>query len=93
MAFNAYGFKTITHTGSVDGSAGSNRALHAYVTNDDQAGVETANYFDAVIKRLKVGDVIMVSWDMDGTPGGAFYAVSSVTTHVAITMFTATADA
>jgi hypothetical protein len=93
MAFNAYGFKTLTHIGSVDGSAGSNRALHAYVSNDDQAAIETANYFDTIISRLHVGDIILVSWDMDSTPGGAMYVVSSTTTHVAVTMSTATADA
>lgn len=94
MAFNTYGFKTISHIGSIDGSAGSNRALHAYVANDDQAAVETANYFDSVIKRLHVGDVIMVSWDMDGTPGGGMYVVSSLaSSHVTVTLFTATADA
>jgi hypothetical protein len=93
MAFNKYGFITLSHIGSVDGSAGSNRAKHAYVTNDDQAAVETANYFDDIIGRLHVGDQIDVSWDMDGTPGGGMYIVSSVTTHVSITLATATADA
>lgn len=92
MSFNAKGFKTISHIGSVDGSAGSNRSLHAYVTNDDAAGVETSGYFNELVSRLKVGDIIMVSLDMDGTPGGRNYVVSSNNgTAVGITAFAATA--
>lgn len=94
MSFNAKGFKTVTHIGSVDGSAGSNRSLHAYVTNDDKAGVETGNYFDPVIARLHVGDIIMVSLDMDGTPGGCNYVVSAIADgHVTVTLFKATSAA
>ncbi|CAN7376314.1 hypothetical protein LJR231_002263 [Phyllobacterium sp. LjRoot231] len=68
MAYNAYGFKTISHIGSVDGSAGANRSLHAYVTNDDTAAVITAGYFNSLAGRLKTGDIIMCSLDLDGTP-------------------------
>lgn len=92
MAFNAYGFKTVTHIGSVDGSAGSNRALHAYVTNDDKAAIETAGYFNSLSDRLKVGDIILASADMDGTPALYGYVVSSNAAGVVgITLGTATA--
>ena len=77
MAFSAYGFKTITHIGSVAGVAGTNRSLHAYVTNDDAAAVETGGYFNSLSKRLQVGDIILVSLDMDGTPALRSYVVSS----------------
>lgn len=92
MAFSTFGFKTITHIGSAAGAAGSNRSLHAYVTNDDAAAVETTSYFDGIAERLKVGDIIMVSLDMDGTPAGRNYVVSGITDGVVgITPFEATA--
>lgn len=92
MAFSKFGFKTITHIGSAAGAAGTNRSLHAYVTNDDAAAVETSNYFNGISERVKVGDIIMVSLDMDGTPAGRNYVVSSNTAGVvAITPFEATA--
>lgn len=70
MAFNALGFKTLTHVGTVDGSAGTMRNHHGYVTNDDQAAVETSGYFNSIWARLKVGDWIFLSLDLDGTPVG-----------------------
>lgn len=75
MPFNAYGFKTITHIGSVAGEAGSNRALHAYVGNDDRAAIETANFFNDVASRVKTGDLLMVSLDLDGSPSPANYTI------------------
>lgn len=62
MAYTASGFKTITHIGSIDGAAGANRAIHAYVTVDDAATVETADYFLPIYARLKVGDQSMCLW-------------------------------
>lgn len=67
MAFTAIGFKTLYHTSSVDGTAGTMNAHHSYVTNDDLAAVETAGYFNSIWKRLKRGDWIHCSLDMDGT--------------------------
>lgn len=77
MAYAAIGFKTLTHTASVAGAAGGMNALHAYVTNDDQAAVETSGYFNSIWKRLKVGDWIMCSLDLDGTPVGMWKIVTA----------------
>lgn len=94
MAFVVSGFKTITHIGSVDGAAGANRSMHGYVTNDDAAAVEAANYFLSIHARLKVGDQIHCSLDMDGTPIGRSYVVTaSASTGVTVTRFSATAAA
>ena len=87
MALIKSGFRTLDHIGTTDASvAGSNRTLHAYVTNDTAAQVETSDYFLSLYERLKVGDLLFVSIDMDGTPTVRLYvfnAVSSSTVTIA----------
>lgn len=89
MAFDADGFYTISHIGTVDpATPGTMRNLHAYVTNDDAAALETSNYFLPLYDRLKVGDQVHCSLDMDGTPAGKSYVFSTVSsTSVLITAF------
>ncbi|MBG6211771.1 MULTISPECIES: hypothetical protein [Stappiaceae] len=89
MAFDADGFYTISHIGTVDpATPGTMRNFHGYVTNDDAAAVETGNYFLSIYDRLKVGDQVHCSLDMDGTPAGKSYVVSaSSSTTVSITAF------
>lgn len=84
MAFNAKGFRTVTHIGTpdVNGGAGTNRCLHAYITNDDTAAVITAGYFNSLAKRLMIGDIIMCSLDNDGTPMLRNYIVSNIAAGV-----------
>lgn len=84
MSFNRKGFITVTYIGTpdADGAAGSNVCLHAYVTNDDKAGVETSGYFNSLASRLKKGDIIMISLDNDGTAALRNYVVSSVSAGV-----------
>lgn len=53
-----------------------------YATNDTKATVEGANYFDGAADRLRAGDVIMVSGDLDGTPFHTSYIVASITAGV-----------
>ncbi|MBZ9856756.1 hypothetical protein LB566_23470 [Mesorhizobium sp. CA13] len=79
MAFNAKGFKTLTHIGTpdVNGAAGTNVCLHAYVTNDDTAAVITVGYFNSLAARLKKGDIIMMSLDNDGAPMLRNYLVTA----------------
>lgn len=77
MAYVASGFKTLSHIGSVAGAAGSNRALHAYVTNDTAAQVETSDYFLPIYARLQPGDIILVSIDLDGTRSVRVYVVDT----------------
>lgn len=79
MALIKSGFRTLDHIGTVDASlAGSNRTLHAYVTNDTAAQVETSDYFLSLYERLKVGDLLLASIDMDGTPTVQLYVFNAV---------------
>ncbi|TYC65658.1 hypothetical protein FMN63_25070 [Stappia sp. BW2] len=78
MSLEKSGFRTIAHIGTVDASlAGSVRNIHAYITNDDAAGVETTDYFLTLYDRLKIGDVIFCSLDLDGTPTVRLYVVTA----------------
>lgn len=85
MAFNKYGFKTISHIGSVNGEAGTNRSLHSYVTNDNTAAIETSNYFDEIYDRVQPGDLLLVSIDMDGTNVPGVYVFGKSGGHVTVT--------
>jgi len=84
MTFALIGLKRITHVGAIGTGGGSVRSLWAYLTNDDSATVETANYFDDVISEMKKGDIIFASLDIDGTPTLRQYVVDGVTGHVTI---------
>ena len=79
MAFNAKGFKTLTHIGTPDpnGAAGTNICLHASDPNDATAAVITAGYFNSLAARLKKGDIIMMSLDNDGAPMLRNYIVAA----------------
>lgn len=73
MTYNAFGFRTLDWLASVAGVAGTNKALHAYVSNNDLAAILASNYFLPVNTevgqaRLKVGDRIMASLDLDSAP-------------------------
>lgn len=41
--------------------------IFTYRTNDDEAGVETAGYFNDLAGDLNVGDMIFIHLDADGT--------------------------
>lgn len=59
----------------VDGATALKR--YTYSTNDLKAVVEGAGYFNDEANRFNIGDQISVSGDIDGTPWGADYIVSS----------------
>ncbi|WP_319519824.1 hypothetical protein [uncultured Martelella sp.] len=77
MAFNVKGFRTIDYMTNPSGEAGANLAVHKYVTNDDTAAVETAGYFNDLSSRVKKGDHIDCTLDLDGTVMRRNYVVSS----------------
>lgn len=66
MAFDVKGFRTVDFMFNPSGLAGANLNIHKYVTNDDRAAVETAGYFNSLSKRVKVGDHIDMTLDLDG---------------------------
>ncbi|MEY9718791.1 hypothetical protein [Sinorhizobium fredii] len=82
MAFDKKGFRTVDFMFNPSGLAGANLGVHKYVTNDDTAAVQTAGYFNALAKLLKVGDHIDMTLDLDGTPMRRNYIVSSNTGSV-----------
>lgn len=84
MSFNANGMKRLTHIGAIGTGGTSVRSFWSYITNDDAATLETANYFDDFLAEFRVGDQIIASIDLDGTPTIRVYVVTSVTTHVSI---------
>uniref|UniRef100_UPI003BA880C1 hypothetical protein n=1 Tax=Stappia sp. TaxID=1870903 RepID=UPI003BA880C1 len=78
MALIKSGFRTLDHIGTTDASlAGSNRALHAYVTDDAAAQVETSDYFLTLHDRLKVGDILVASLAKATTPSVRVYVVTA----------------
>lgn len=91
MAFHEKGFRSLGVMGipATDSAAGSVRQLHSYVTNDDRAALETAEYFDDLLdpRRVKDGDVLLVSHDVDGSPGGRYYLITISGGHVVLSPF------
>ncbi|WP_336800487.1 hypothetical protein [Kaistia sp. MMO-174] len=79
MAFDLKGLRRAVLGGTVGSGAGSQRSIYHYATNDDAATVETAGYFNGLASDLVVGDVIMASLDLDGTPVFKNYMVTANT--------------
>ncbi|TPW33239.1 hypothetical protein FJU08_01355 [Martelella alba] len=79
MAFDVKGFRTVDFMYNPSGAAGANLGVHNYVTNDDTAAVETAGYFNDLTDRVKKGDHIDCTLDLDGTPMRRNYIVLSNT--------------
>lgn len=79
MAYDAKGFRTHDFMFNPSGAAGSNLSKHSYVTNDDQAAVETTGYFNALVKRVKKGDHIDMTLALGATPVRRNYIVTDVT--------------
>lgn len=89
MTFHAMGFRTLGVMGlpSATASPGSARQFHTFVTNDDKAAIETANYFDALLTpagKVIKGDILVASFDADGTEGVKMYVIDIVSSHVVI---------
>ncbi len=53
--------------------------IHKYITDDTDAVVEGANYFDELATVLAVGDIIFANMDRDGTPSYRIYKVTAIT--------------
>lgn len=78
MSLTLDNLRSMTTGAEVVGSSPiRNARLWHYTTNDTLVTVAGANYFNGAVRYLGVGDVIMVSADLDGTPAGEHYLVSS----------------
>jgi len=75
MALSAENLRRISFGGST--AAGQQNGLWALSTNDAAAAVDAANYFDSFAAQLKVGDLILGSLDLDGTPVPRIYMVTA----------------
>ena len=49
------------------------------VCDDDEAGVETAGYFNSLAGVIQKGELIFCTLDMDATPIGKIYIVTANT--------------
>ena len=85
MAFAVIGFKTLTHIGALEAGVGSLLSAHSYVTNDAAAAVETSGYFDTIASRIKTGDQLTVSLDLDGTPALKQYVMINTSGVITLT--------
>ncbi len=56
--------------------------LWHYTTTDTAAETEAANYFDAAADLLRVGDLILVNADTDGTPASRLTGIASIVSGV-----------
>lgn len=88
MTFHFGGWRTIGPMGIPSATAvpGETRCLHTFVSNDDRAAIETANYFDSLLTytQVKKGDLLLVSYDVDGSEGQKMYVLDVVSSHVVL---------
>lgn len=67
------------------GISGKNVGLFGYGTKHTKVQVETPGYFNPNRRVLKVGDIIIVGGDIDGTPFVSTYLVSGTGENIALT--------
>lgn len=89
MAFHPKGFRTTGILGvpSAAATTGSVRQKHTFVTTDDKAAIETANYFDPLLtpaKKVQIGDLLEVAYNVGAAPGTRTYAINIVANHVVL---------
>jgi hypothetical protein len=84
MAFNADGLQVMGDNATIGTGLGSIRRVWFYVTNDTRAQVETDGYFDDKSADMQTGDIILVSYDNDGTEGHKSYTVTKTSGDIAL---------
>ncbi len=81
---NAGYLRRITEGTPLDQGDGKLACLWQLVTNDTAAAVTGTGYLNPAKARLNVGDMILASMDLDGTPAGKIYMVTAISTNVTI---------
>jgi hypothetical protein len=77
MAYDAEGLVSVSVGGAVGTAPGNRKNIYHYATNDADTVVETDGYFDGILgDGLNVGDIIIASLDVDGTPEIKMYIVT-----------------
>lgn len=55
----------------------NNFTLWHYTTTDTAATIQGAGYFNSAASMVRVGDLIIINIDTDGTPSTKFYIVTA----------------
>lgn len=76
MAFSASGLRLVSN---------GNPQVFVYSTNDLLSAVDDSGYFDDAYDKFKLGDIILVSGDQDGTPANVQMTVNSATGATTVT--------
>lgn len=69
------------------GAGSSAPKLYTYATNDLEAAVVAADYFLGAYQILNAGDMILVSFDQDGTIGAAAITVTASSSTTVTTAY------
>lgn len=81
MAFDDAGLVVISAGGAIGTGSGSRKKIYHYATNDADTAVEAGGYFDNT--DMNLGDLVIASLDVDGTPEVKHYIVSAGTGDIA----------
>lgn len=81
MAFDRSKLACVSNTGN------SAPKLYTYATDDSEATVVASNYFLGAYNIIAKGDMILVSFDQDGTIGAAALTVSASTSSTVTTAY------
>jgi hypothetical protein len=80
MAFDASNLSVLAYA--------NNFTLWHYTTIDASGVITAANYFNKAVDMMRVGDLMVINIDTDGTPTTKFYIVTGNTgTAVSITVY------
>ncbi len=60
----------------------NNFTLWHYTTIDNTATVTGAGYFNAAVDMMRIGDLVVINIDTDGTPSTKLYVVTGNTGSV-----------
>lgn len=77
MAFSASNLSVLAYA--------NNFTLWHYTTVDTSATIGGAGYFNGAVDMLRVGDLLIINIDTDGTPSTKFYIVT-VNTGASVTV-------
>jgi hypothetical protein len=86
MAFDLKGWRRGPDMGAIGFGAGSMKSKHFYVTNDDAATIQTANYFNPLAAQVSRGDVFEVSVNIATAPVSKSYVVTSAQGAAVVTV-------
>lgn len=80
MAFDASNLSVLAYA--------NNFTLWHYTSTDTEAQITTAGYFNNAVDMMRVGDLVVINIDTDGTPSTKFYIVTGNTgSAVSITVY------